>query len=93
VSLTVDLCITHDRFGSSSEPSHNGHLHHPNDLDGSLTVTTPDKIRQYHTDYDNRLSNVISFIPTISSTSDSRKRDLQVFLGIKFHPVSETLCT
>ena len=37
VPLVLDLRITHDRFGSSSVPSLNEHLHYPNDLDGTLT--------------------------------------------------------
>ena len=65
----LDLRIAHDRFGSSSDPSINGHLHYPNDLDGSLEETAADKIRQYHTDYNNRPSNPISFMPAITSTS------------------------
>ena len=69
VPLVLDLCITHDRFGSSSDPSINGHLHYPNDLDGSLNEATTDKIRQYHTDYNNRSSNPTSFMTTITSTS------------------------
>jgi hypothetical protein len=31
--LVLDLLITHDRFGSTSDPSLNGHLHYPNDID------------------------------------------------------------
>ncbi len=33
VSLMVDLRIAHDRYGSSSDPSLNGHFHYPNDID------------------------------------------------------------
>ena len=71
VSLVLDLRICHERVGSSSEtdPSINGHLHYPNDVDGPLNETTTDKIRQYHTDYNNRPSNTISFMTTIPSTS------------------------
>ena len=36
VPLVLDLRIAHDRYGSSSDPSLNGHLHYPNDLDRSL---------------------------------------------------------
>ena len=36
VALVLDLHITHDRFGSRSDPSFNGHLHYPNDIDRSL---------------------------------------------------------
>ena len=42
--------ITHDRWGSSSDPSINGHLHYPNDLDGPLNETVTDKIDQYRVD-------------------------------------------
>ncbi len=36
VPLVVDLLISHERFGSSSDPSINGHIHYPNDVDRSL---------------------------------------------------------
>ena len=36
VSLVLDLLITHERWGSRSDPSINGHLHYPNDVDRSL---------------------------------------------------------
>ena len=36
VSLVLDLCITHERWESSSNPSLNGHLHYPTDIDGTL---------------------------------------------------------
>ena len=39
VSLELDLHIAHERFGSSSDPSINGHLHYPNDVDRSLNET------------------------------------------------------
>ena len=61
VPLVLDLRIAHDRFGSSSDPSINGHLHYPNDLDGSLKEAAADKIRQYRADYNKRPSNPISF--------------------------------
>ena len=54
VPLVLDLRITHERFGSSSDPSINGHLHYPHDLDRSLNEDVVDKIRQYHVDYNNR---------------------------------------
>jgi hypothetical protein len=67
--LVLDLRIAHERFGRSSDPSLNGHLHYPNDLDGPLNEAAADKIRQYRVDYYNRPFNVISFIPAIGSTS------------------------
>jgi hypothetical protein len=33
VSLVMDLRIDHDRFGSSSDPSLDGNLHYPNNID------------------------------------------------------------
>jgi hypothetical protein len=69
VPLVLDLRIAHDRFGSSSDPSLNGHLHYPNDLDGPLNKAAADKKRQYRADYNNRPSNAISFMSAIASTS------------------------
>ena len=40
-----------DRFGSSSDPSPNGHLHYPMDIDRSINETAADKIRKYRADY------------------------------------------
>jgi hypothetical protein len=72
VPLVLDLHIVHDRFGSSSDPTLNGTLHYPNpnDIDRSLNEAAADKIRKYHTDYNNNPPATISFMPTIASTSD-----------------------
>ena len=64
-----DLRIAHECSGSSSDPSINGRLHYPNDVDRSLNEAAADKIRQHHADYDNNPPNVISFMPAIASTS------------------------
>jgi hypothetical protein len=40
------LHIAHDRWGSSSDPSVNGHLHYPNEIDRSLNEDDTDKIRK-----------------------------------------------
>ena len=69
VSLVMDLRITHESFGSSSDPSLNGHLHYRNDIYRSLNESTDDKIRKVHTDYYNNPPTPISFIPTITSKS------------------------
>jgi hypothetical protein len=81
----MDLHITHDRFGSSSDPSINGHLHYPNDLDGSLNEDAANKIRQYRADYNNRPSNTISFIPAIASTSGCLHSELVRLLFFQTH--------
>ena len=38
VPLVLDLHITHERFGSTSDSSFNGHWHYPNDIDGPLNL-------------------------------------------------------
>jgi hypothetical protein len=70
-TTTVLEVVLNDRFGSSSDPTLNGTLHYPNpnDIDRSLNEVAPDKIRKYHTDYNNNPPNTISFIPAMTSTS------------------------
>jgi hypothetical protein len=51
VPLVLDLRISHDRVGSSTDPTLNGHLKYPNNLDQSLNDTSVDKIRKYRVDY------------------------------------------
>jgi hypothetical protein len=54
VPLVLDLPITHEKFGSISDPSINGRLYFPNDgpetadLDGPLNETADHKVREYH---------------------------------------------
>ena len=69
VPLVLDLRIVHDRWGSSSDPSINGHLHYPNDIDRSLNEAAGDKIRKYRADYNNNPPSSVAFIPIITSTS------------------------
>ena len=69
VPLVLDLRITHDRFGSSSDPNLNGNLQYPNDIDRSINEAVPDKIRKYRADYNNNPPNAVSFMPAIASTS------------------------
>jgi hypothetical protein len=53
VSLVLVLRIVHDRVGSSTDPTLNGHLRYPNNLDQSLNDAVADKIRKYRADYNN----------------------------------------
>jgi hypothetical protein len=69
VPLVLDLRITHDRFGSSSDPSLDDHLHYPNDIDKSLNEDVADKIRKYRADYNNNPPHTVSFMSAIASTS------------------------
>jgi hypothetical protein len=63
----MDLHITHDRFGSSSDTSINGHLHYPNDIDKSLHEVASDKIRKYRSDCNNNPPSPVSFTPPITN--------------------------
>jgi hypothetical protein len=42
VPLVLDLRIVHDRVGSSTDPTLNGHLRYPNNLDQPLNDTSVD---------------------------------------------------
>lgn len=42
-NLVFDLAVTHDRYGSSAQPHHNGLLTHPQDLDAPLHVAARKK--------------------------------------------------
>ena len=102
VSLFLDLRIPHEHWGSSSNPSLNGHLHYPTDVDRTMKESTTDKGMEYLTDYNNRPSHVIVFIPTITSTSGrlhsefvlllflQTDRETERFLGTSGVQVSQT---
>jgi hypothetical protein len=74
-----------DRFGSSSDPSLNGHLHYPNDIDKSLNETVSDEIRKYHSDYNNNPPNTVSFIPVTPSTSGRLHSEFIRLLFLQTH--------
>jgi hypothetical protein len=83
VPFELELGIAHDRVGSSSDLSINGHLHYPNDVDRSLNEPAADKIRKYRADYNNNPPNAISFMLTIASTSGRLHSDF-VFVRVLF---------
>jgi len=85
VSLVLDLRITHERWGSTSDPILNGHLHYPNDLNRPLNESTADKIRSYRADYNNRPSNVISFMSAMASTSGRLHSEFVLLLFLQDH--------
>jgi hypothetical protein len=66
--------------GSPYHPRHN-----PNDVDRSPNEAVVDKIQQYHTDYHNRPSNTISFIPGIVSTSGRIQSEFVCPLFLQVH--------
>jgi hypothetical protein len=59
VPLVLDLRVAHDRIGSSTDPTLNGQLRYPNNLDQSLNDTATDKVRQYRADYNNNPPNTV----------------------------------
>jgi hypothetical protein len=89
VPSVLNLCIAHDRFGSSSGPSLNGNLHYPNDIDRSLNEAAADKIRKYRADYNNNplnsISSTVSFIPAIASTSGRLHSEFIRLLFLQAH--------
>ena len=85
VPLVLDLRIDHNRFGSSSDPSLNGNLHYPNNIDRSLNETTDDKIRKYRDDYNNNPPNTVSFMTDITSTSGRLHSEFVRLLFLQTH--------
>jgi hypothetical protein len=85
VSLVLDLRIPHDRVGSSPDPTLNGHLKYPNNLDQSRNDAAADKIRKYRGDYNNRPPSVVSFIPAIVSTSGRLHSEFVRLLFLQAH--------
>jgi hypothetical protein len=85
VRFVLDLRIAHDRFGSSSDPSLNGHLHYPNDIDKSLNEAAVDKIGDYHADCNNNPPSAVSFMPAISSTSGRLHSEFIRLLFLQAH--------
>jgi hypothetical protein len=85
VPLVLDLRIAHERWGSSTDPTLNGHLHYPNDLDKPLNEAAADKIRKYRADYDQNPPNTISFVPAIVSTSRRLHSEFVRILFLQAH--------
>ncbi len=85
VPLVLDLRIAHDRVGSSTDPTLNGHLKYLNNLDHSLNDTAADKIRKYRVDYNNRPPSAVSFMPPIASTSGRLHSEFVRLLFLQAH--------
>ncbi len=83
--MVLNLRIAHDRVGSSADPTLNGHLKYPNNLDQSLHDASADKIRKYRADYNNRPSSVVSFMSSIPSTSDRLHSEFVRLLFLQSH--------
>jgi hypothetical protein len=91
VPLVLDLRIAHDRMGSSADPSLNGHLKYPNNLDQSLNDVASDKIRKYRADYNNSPSSPVSFMSVIASTSGRLHSCCLIYCHSKFFLWSKLL--
>jgi hypothetical protein len=89
--VVLDLRIAHERFGSNSDPSINGHLHYPNDVDRSLNEAASDKIRKYRDDYNNNPPNAISFMLAIASTSWRLHSEFVRLLFLQAHRETDRL--
>ena len=74
-----------ESFGSSSDPSLNGNLHYPNNIDRSLNETADDKIRKYHSDYNNNPPKTVSFMTAIASTSGRLHSEFVRLLFLQAH--------
>jgi hypothetical protein len=85
VPLVLDLRIAHDRVGSSADPTLNGHLKYPNNLDQSLNDAAADKIRKYRADYNNRPPSAVSFMPPKASTSGRLHSEFVRLLFLQVH--------
>ena len=84
--MVLDLLIgAHDRWGNSSDPSINGTLPYPNDIDRSLNEADTDKIRKYRADYNNNLPTSISFMSEIVSTSGRLHSEFVRLLFLQVH--------
>jgi len=65
----------------------NGKLHYPLpvDVDKPLHDVATEKIREHHADYNNRPSNVISFMTAVTTTSDRLHCELVRILFLQTH--------
>ena len=83
--LVLDLRITHECFGRSSDLSINGNLHYPNDKDRSLNEAADDKILKYRADYNNNPPISTAFMPAIASTSGRLHSEFIRLLFLQAH--------
>jgi hypothetical protein len=92
VPLMQNLRIVRDRFGSSSDPSLNGHLHYPMDIDRSINEAAADKIRKYRADYSSNPPSAVSFMPAIASTSGRLHIEFIRLLFLQVHRETDRFC-
>ena len=83
--LVLDLRITHERVGRSSDLSLNGNLRYPNDNDRSLNEAAADQILKYRADYNNKPPVAVAFMPAIASTSGRLHSEFMRLLFLEAH--------
>ena len=91
--LVLDLRIAHDRFGSSADPTLNGKLHYPTNIDKSLNETGNDKIRKYRADYNNNPPNSVAFMPAIAGTTGRLYSEFTRLLFLQAHRETDRFFT
>ena len=85
VPLVLDLRVAHDRVDSSVDPSLNGHLRYPNNLDQSLNDSGVVKLRKYRADYYFNPPRSVVFMPAIVSTSGRLHSEFIRILFLQSH--------
>ena len=85
VSFVLDLRVAHDRVGSSTDPTLNGQLRYPHNLDQSLNDAAADKVRKHRADYNMNPPNTVSFMPTIARTSGRLHSEFVRLLFLQDH--------
>ena len=93
VPLVMDLRITYEIWGSRSNPSLDGHLHYPTDIDRTLNEDDTDKVLQYRVDYNNRPSHTIVFFTVMTSTSGRIHDEFVCLLFLQDHRETDYFLT
>ena len=68
-----------------SDPSINGHLHYPNDMDRSLCEDATDKIRKYRVDFNNNPPSCVSIMSPMASVSGRLHSEFVHLLFLQGH--------
>ena len=86
-TLVFDFSMAHDRWGATDEPSKNGQLCYPHDLNRTVWEAAQKKVKKYQGTYAN--DHGISFLPAIASTTGRLDADFLRLLFWHAHRESE----
>jgi len=86
-TLVFDFSMAHDRWGATDEPSKNGQLCYPHDLNRTVREAAQKKVKKYQGTYAN--DHGISFLPAIASTTGRLDADFLRLLFWHAHRESE----